>query len=71
MEGSVLWRGSRVGEQAVLKNCIIGSHSHIGGGCHAIDCVLGDNVTIAPGFKMTDGARIEPEAYLRPDAKSS
>ena len=68
VEGSVLWRGTKVGAGAVLKNCIIGSYSCIQGSGRALDsCVLGDNVIVETGFKMAKGARIEPDNRLRPD----
>jgi len=47
VEGTVLWDGVHVGEEAVLKNCIVGFCGRIGKGCFLEDCVLGDNVNVS------------------------
>jgi mannose-1-phosphate guanylyltransferase len=59
VEGAVLWDGSQVGEGAVLKNCVACSNSQIQEGCHIPeDCVLGDNITVGKGSKLSPGARV-------------
>jgi mannose-1-phosphate guanylyltransferase len=62
VEGSVLWRGARVDEGAVLKNCVIGANSHIEERCNTLEnCILGDNVTVKTGSTVANGDRIEPD----------
>ena len=61
VEGSVLWHDSKVGEEAILRNCIVGSHSCVQhGGCVLDNCVLGDNVTVDRGDRLAKGARVWP-----------
>lgn len=71
IEGAVLWQGVRVGEGAVLRNCIIGTGSNIEAAAEVPDdCVLGDNVTIGGGNRLEPGARIEPGTRVPPINKS-
>jgi len=63
VEGSVLWHDSKVGEGAILRNCIAGSHSCVQSGSPVLDgCVLGDNVTVDRGNRLAKGARVWPES---------
>lgn len=65
IEGAVLWSGVNVGKMAELKNCVIGSGSHIQERCHIPEgCVLGDNVRVESGLKMVNATRVEPDTYL-------
>ncbi|MFC1940364.1 sugar phosphate nucleotidyltransferase [Chloroflexota bacterium] len=72
IEGAVLWQDSQVEERTVLKNCIVGSFSHIEKNCHIPeDCVLGDNVTVGEGSRLAKGARIWPDSYIEPNTEQS
>jgi NDP-sugar pyrophosphorylase family protein len=71
IEAAVLWQDSKVGEQAVLRNCVVASNSSIQRGSHVLaNCVLGDNVTVgkenilAPGTKIWPNRRLEPNTLL-------
>ena len=71
IEGAVLWHDAKVEEEAVLRNCIIGSCCCIQQGSHILDnCVLGDNVTVGRGNKLANGARVWPDRYLEPNTIS-
>ena len=67
IEGAVLWQDTKVGDEAVLKNCVAGANGCIEPECHIPEnCVLGDNVTVGKGSKLAHGARIEPDSYIEP-----
>ncbi len=68
IEGAVLWGGTQVAEETLLRNCVVGSCSYIENSCHILeDCVLGDNVTVGKGSRLAQGARIWPDSYVEPD----
>ncbi|MFC1861882.1 sugar phosphate nucleotidyltransferase [Chloroflexota bacterium] len=72
VEGAVLWHDSQVGEETVLRNCIVGSFGHIGKSCCILeDCVLGDNITVSEGSRLAKGARIWPDSHVEPDTTHS
>ncbi|MBN2187709.1 MAG: NDP-sugar synthase [Dehalococcoidia bacterium] len=67
MEGVVLWEGTQVEEKTVLRNCVIGSCTHIGSSCQILDdCVLGDDVTVGEESKLASGTRLWPNNYVDP-----
>ena len=67
IEGAVLWGGVQVAEEAVIRNCVVGSCSCIESRCHILeDCVLGDNVTVGEGSRLAHGTRIWPGNYVEP-----
>ncbi len=71
IEGAVLWHDSKVGEGAVLRNCVVASHSYVQQGSHILDdCILGDNVTVGEGNKLAQGTRIWPNRHLEPNTIS-
>lgn len=68
VEGAVLWHHSIVGEKAVLRNCIVCSHSYVDQGGQVLDnCVLGDGVTVASGNMLDNGAKVWPDGYAEPN----
>ena len=68
IDGAVLWHGSEIGREAVIRNCIVCSHCHVKEGSQVLDnCVLGDNVTVNTGEIITNGTRIWPEGCAEPD----
>ena len=72
VEGAVLWHHSRVGEKAVLKNCIVCSHSYVERGSHVPDnCVLGEGVTVASGQILTKGDKVWPGGFDEQSASQS
>lgn len=68
-EGTVLWEGVQVGEETVLRDCVIGSCAHIGSRCHIPDdCVLGDDVKVGKESNLASGTRLSPNSYVDPIA---
>lgn len=71
VEGAVLWQNCKVGKGAKLKNCVVASNCYIGDESEVLDgCVLGDNVRIERGNKLSQGIRIWPDKSIEPDAIS-
>ncbi len=63
VEGSVLWHDTKIGEGAILSSCVVGSHSCVQDGSHALDCcVLGDNVTVDKTKRLAKGATVWPDS---------
>ena len=71
IEGAVLWQDCRVGEKAKLRNCVVASRCHIGEQSEVLDgCVLGDNVIIGKGNRLSKGIRIWPNKSIEPNTIS-
>lgn len=71
IEGAVLWQNCRIGEKAKLRNCVVASGCCIGEQSEVLDeCVLGDNVIIGKGNKLSRGIRIWPDRSIEPNAIS-
>jgi mannose-1-phosphate guanylyltransferase len=65
IEGAILWHDSKVGKKAVLRNCVVASHSQVQEGSQVHDnCVLGDNVVIGKNNKLAPGIRIWPDKRI-------
>ena len=72
IEGSVLWDGSQVREEAVLRNCVVGSRSCVQENCHILEgCVLADDVTVRRGSRVVPGTSIWPDNYVEPNTTRS
>ncbi len=57
VERAVLWEDIEMGGSAVLKNCVIGSHSRIEEAVSLDDCVVGENTIISKGSKLAYGLK--------------
>jgi len=69
VQGAVLWHHARVGEKAILRNCVVCSHSYVRQGSHVPDnCVLGDSVIVAPENILDEGTKIWPDGYAESNA---
>lgn len=67
IEGAILWHNSRVGKKAILRNCIVASHSYIQEESQVLDnCVLGDNVVVGENNKLAQGIKIWPNKRIEP-----
>ena len=65
VQGAVVWHDSQIGEEAVLRDCIVCSHSYLQRGCHIIEgCVIGDNVTVEKGSRLAKGTIIWPDSDI-------
>jgi mannose-1-phosphate guanylyltransferase len=65
VEGAILWHDSKVGKKAVLRNCVVASHSQVQEGSQVYDnCVLGDNVVIGKNNKLAPGIKIWPDKRI-------
>jgi mannose-1-phosphate guanylyltransferase len=65
IEGAILWHDSKVGKKAVLRNCVVASHSYIQEGSEVLDnCILGDNVVVGRNNKLAQGIRIWPDKRI-------
>lgn len=71
VEGAVLWQNCKVGKGAKLRSCVVASNCYIGEESEVLDgCVLGDNIRIERGNKLSQGIRIWPDKSIEPDAIS-
>jgi len=71
IEGAVLWQNCRVGEKARLRNCVVASGCCIEEQSEVLDeCVLGDNVIIGKGNRLSKGIKIWPDRSIEPNTIS-
>ncbi len=68
IEGTILWDGSQVAEEAVLRNCVVGFRSRIERNCLLEGCVLGDDVTVDEESRPAQGVKIWPDSYIKQNA---
>jgi len=71
IEGAVLWQNCRIGEKAKLRNCVVACGCCVGEQSEVLDeCVLGDNVIIGKGNRLSRGIRIWPDRSIEPNTIS-
>jgi len=67
IEGAVLWQDCQIGKGARLRNCVIASRCSIGEVSEILDgCVVGDDVRIGIGSKLSKGTKIWPGKTIEP-----
>jgi Nucleoside-diphosphate-sugar pyrophosphorylase involved in lipopolysaccharide biosynthesis/translation initiation factor 2B, gamma/epsilon subunits (eIF-2Bgamma/eIF-2Bepsilon) len=71
VEGALLWQDCKVGKKARLRNCLVASRCYIGAESEVLDgCILGDDVVIEKGNRLSKGIRIWPSKSIEPEAIS-
>jgi mannose-1-phosphate guanylyltransferase len=72
VEGAVLWQDCRIGKGAKLRNCLVACRCHVGEESEIPDnCILGDDVLVEDGSKLSQGTKIWPGETVQPGAVSS
>jgi mannose-1-phosphate guanylyltransferase len=65
VERSVILSGTEIGENCVLRDCIVAAGCRIGAGTHVLEgAVLGEGVTVGADNVIAGGARIFPGVTL-------
>jgi mannose-1-phosphate guanylyltransferase len=65
VERAVILNGTEIGENCVLRDCIVAAGCRIGPGTHVLDgAVLGEGVTVGADNAIAGGARIFPGVSL-------
>jgi mannose-1-phosphate guanylyltransferase len=65
VERSVILNGSEIGENCVLRDCIVAAGCRVGPGTHILEgAVLGEGVTVGADNAIAGGARIFPGVTL-------
>jgi mannose-1-phosphate guanylyltransferase len=64
VEGSVVFDGARVGEEAVVVGSILGRDAVVGPGCVLTGVVIGDGVRLGARNELREGVRIFPDVEL-------
>jgi mannose-1-phosphate guanylyltransferase len=71
IEGSVLWPETEVGEECLLRSCVVGSGNRIGPKAHIGDgAIIGDGCRIGAENRLERGIRLWPETELKEKAIS-
>jgi mannose-1-phosphate guanylyltransferase len=71
IEGSVLWEQNQIGEEALLRSCVVGSRNRISAKAHITDgAIIGDDCVIGAENHLERGIRIWPGTELRDRAIS-
>jgi Nucleoside-diphosphate-sugar pyrophosphorylase involved in lipopolysaccharide biosynthesis/translation initiation factor 2B, gamma/epsilon subunits (eIF-2Bgamma/eIF-2Bepsilon) len=71
VEEAILWRDCKVGKKARLRNCLVASRCYIGAESEVLDgCILGDDVVIGKGNRLSKGIRIWPNKSIEPETIS-
>ncbi len=65
IEEAIIWRNVQLGPRVYLKNSIVADNCRLNAGSIIEDSVLGDNVTVATGCRVTPGSKIEPGTKVR------
>ena len=64
IENSVIWHNVQIGQRAMVKNCILANGCCLNANCIIQDSTLGDNVTVATGYKLEPSSRIWPKTTV-------
>jgi len=68
IEGAVIWNGTRIGDRASLKDCVIAENVQIGDGSQITEgCVLGHGVVVESGERLSAGTEVWPEQNPLPE----
>jgi len=71
IDEAILWQNVRLGEDAMVRNSVIGNNSSIGDGTWIIDgSIVSDNTTIGSGNRLEHGIRIWPGSTIEDNAIS-
>ncbi len=60
IEGSIIWRNTRLGPRVKIKNSILADNCCLNAGSTGEDAVLGDDVTVVSNCKLEPGSKIWP-----------
>jgi len=67
VEGAVVWQHCQIGKGARLGNCLVACRCQIGEDSEIQDnCVLGDDVLVGKGSKLSQGIKIWPGETIQP-----
>jgi mannose-1-phosphate guanylyltransferase len=67
VEGAVVWQDCQIGKGARLRNCLVACRCHVGEDSEIQDnCVLGDDVLVGKGSKLSQGMKIWPGETIQP-----
>jgi mannose-1-phosphate guanylyltransferase len=68
IEGAVIWNGTRIGDRASLKECVVAEDVTIGEGSRIMEgCVLGHGVMVESGGRLSAGTAVWPEQNPLPE----
>lgn len=65
---SILWENVRIGEGAIVSNCIVANDSRVE--CTAFNALIGANVVVEPGNRLDCGIRVWPDRVIQRDTLS-
>lgn len=69
LEGSVVWRGTSIGQQVSVKGCLVGANCTIDAGASLSGgAVMADGCSIGTGNRLENGIRIWPGKKIDADA---
>lgn len=72
VEGAVLWQDCQIGKGAKARNCLVACRCHVGEESEIPDdCILGDDVLVEKGSKLSQGMKIWPGETIQPGTVSS
>jgi mannose-1-phosphate guanylyltransferase len=72
VEGAVLWQDCEIDKGARLRNCVVACRCHVGEDSEIPNgCVLGDDVLIEKGSKLSQGTKVWPGEAIDPGTVSS
>jgi mannose-1-phosphate guanylyltransferase len=64
VEGSMLFDGAEVGENAIVENSVIGAGARVEAGAVVTDAVIGDRAVVGEQCELRGGIRIWPDVVL-------
>ncbi len=64
IEGTMLFDGAVVGEQAIVQNSVIGAGARVEAGAVVTDAVIGDRAVVGEQCELRGGIRIWPDVVL-------
>lgn len=64
VDNAVIWRQVSIGQETMVRNCIIADSCRLENGCSLVDAVLGDNVTVKHQARVAPGSRIPPRTTV-------
>jgi len=64
VEDAIIWQRVTIEDVATVKQSIIADDCRLGTGSNVVNAVLADNVSLAPGYKLSQDSKIMPDTSL-------